>query len=51
MPTSSAESFKGTIFFVRTLSGSVSAFPGVVVEMTRLDQGGWRNHVKLMNTR
>jgi hypothetical protein len=33
----------------RTLSSSVSSFPGVIIEMTRIDQARWRNHVKLMD--
>src|SRR5262249_38070452 len=33
----------------RTLTTSMSTFPGVAIEMTRLDQGRWRNHMKLMD--
>jgi hypothetical protein len=33
----------------RKLSSSVRHFPGVIIEMTRIDQARWRNHVKLMD--
>jgi len=33
----------------RKLTASVRTFPGLVIEMTRLDEGGWRNHVRLMD--
>jgi hypothetical protein len=36
---------------VRKLSTSVRTFPGLVIEMTRIDQARWRNHVKLMDQR
>lgn len=45
------EVYLAAMRLARTLSASVSTFPGVVIEMTRLDQGGWHNHVRLMNTR
>jgi hypothetical protein len=35
----------------RKLSTSVSTFPGVLIEMTRIDQGQWHNNVKLMDTK
>ncbi|HKW03493.1 MAG TPA: hypothetical protein VJN96_26950 [Vicinamibacterales bacterium] len=35
----------------RKLSTSVRSFPGVVIEMTRLEQGGWRNNMKLLDKR
>jgi hypothetical protein len=42
------EVYLAAMRLARTLSASVSTFPGVVIEMTRLDQGGWHNHVKLL---
>jgi len=35
----------------RKLSTSIRIFPGVVIEMTRIDQGRWRNNMKLMDKR
>jgi hypothetical protein len=35
----------------RKLSTSIRTFPGVVIEMTRLDDGRWRNNMKLMDKR
>jgi hypothetical protein len=32
----------------RKLSSSIKTFPGVVIEMTRLDDGRWHNNMKLM---
>src|SRR5262249_27449109 len=33
------------------LSASVKTFPGLVIEMTRLEDGGWRNNVRLNDQR
>jgi len=34
---------------VRTLTTSVSTFPGIAIQMTRLDQGKWHINAKLMD--
>jgi hypothetical protein len=42
---------QAAIRLARTLSSSLTRFPGVIIEMTRTDQATWRNHVKLMDKR
>jgi hypothetical protein len=36
---------------VRKLTSSVSTFPGIVIQMTRLDEGRWHINATLMNGR
>ena len=43
--------YQAAMRLARKLSPSVRSFPGVVIEMTRLDQGKWRNHMALMDKR
>jgi len=44
------DTYQAAMRLARQLSSSVRTFPGVVIEMTRLDQGRWRNNVKLIGT-
>lgn len=50
-PATDPEIDQAAMRLARKLSTSVRTFPGVVIEMTRLDQGGWRNNMKLMDKR
>lgn len=43
--------YEAAMRLARTLSTSVRTFPGLAIDMTRLDQGRWRNNVKLMDKR
>jgi hypothetical protein len=42
---------EAVMHLARKLSPSVRAFPGLVIEMTRLDHGRWHNKVKLVDNR
>ena len=47
--TQDAAIYQAATRVARKLSPSVRSFPGVVIEMTRLDHGRWQNNVKLMD--
>jgi hypothetical protein len=42
--------YQAAMRLARKLSPSVRTFPGVVIEMTRLDQSRWHHDMKVMNT-
>jgi len=48
-PTEDLTIYWAAMRLAQKLSPSVRSFPGLVIEMTRLDQGKWRNNVKLMD--
>ena len=48
-PTEDPAIYQAATRVARKLSPSVRSFPGVIVEMTRLEQGRWQNKVSLMN--
>jgi len=50
-PTEDPTIHHAAMRLTRELTSSVSTFPGLVIEMTRIDQGSWRNNVKLMDRR
>jgi hypothetical protein len=50
-PTEDPAIYQAAMRLARKLSPSVKTFPGVIIEMTRLDQGRWKNHVKLGDKR
>src|SRR5262249_7581868 len=50
-PTEDLTIYWAAMKLAQKLSPSVRTFPGLVIEMTRLEQGKWRNNVKLMEER
>ena len=46
-PIEDPVTYQAAMRLARKLSPSVRTFPGLVIEMTRLDQGRWQNKVKL----
>jgi hypothetical protein len=50
-PTDNPAIYQAAMALAQKLSSSLTTFPGLVIEMTRLEQGGWHNRVKLMDKR
>jgi hypothetical protein len=50
-PTEDLTIYWAAMRLAQKLSPSVRTFPGLVIEMTRVEQGKWRNNVKLMDER
>jgi hypothetical protein len=47
-PLEDPVTYQAAMRLARKLSPTVRTFPGLIIEMTRLDQGRWHTHAKLM---
>jgi hypothetical protein len=50
-PDSDPAVYDAAIRLARKLSTSIKTFPGVAIEMTRIDQDRWQNNMRLMDRR